>query len=312
MQDFVVAYVADDIQFIHSFFPVAWDFLKGLGFDGVGISQVYKSCSQAFAFGRLLREFVFKDDRGNPIDEQTLLPDELSILNERLKEMVDQYIYYNGEHIARVSYICNIATENLYKLILSEFLVTHRENNRMLAKGHLAPRADFFYLVEERSTYFFANALPMWSSINEGNWLNMENWVRDLAVEKNCLLEAWTGGLQTLRIRDKDVYIGQRRGTPAVPVPLILYKIVRCEARNEAIVFVAINNPDLTPMETEDHIYCQQEYDFCRTTRPQWSNDIRRGFMYCCEYHDFASHQFFQQIGIPIERMRPDVQPLVG
>lgn len=39
-----------------------------------------------------------------------------------------------------------------------------------LARGHLAPDADFVLEPEQDATYYFANAVPQWQAINNGNW----------------------------------------------------------------------------------------------------------------------------------------------
>lgn len=39
-----------------------------------------------------------------------------------------------------------------------------------LAKGHLAPDADFVLEAEQDATYLYGNAVPQWQAINNGNW----------------------------------------------------------------------------------------------------------------------------------------------
>jgi len=43
--------------------------------------------------------------------------------------------------------------------------------NLYLARGHLAPAADFREPAYRAATYFYINASPMWQVINQGNWL---------------------------------------------------------------------------------------------------------------------------------------------
>ncbi|OXU27162.1 hypothetical protein TSAR_016206 [Trichomalopsis sarcophagae] len=276
--------------------PIRWDFKPGHVFEGLKMKNVYKACEEAEAFGRLLKgpvmeQLEFKDYYGNPItDERLLQPSQIEELNGELKVAVERYIYWN---------------------------TTNHADNTMLVKGHLAPRADFFYLVEERSTFFFSNALPMWHTINGGHWVEMEKWLRELANKKECFLDVWTGGLRTMKIHGKLVNLGQRftdrnmgpsaSVIPVVPVPEILFKIVRCQALNEAIVFLTINDPllELDGMDAEEPIHCIKDYQLCRQLKAHWylPDNTRRGFTYCCEYHDFISHPLAQEISIPIEHM---------
>ncbi|XP_016836828.1 uncharacterized protein LOC100123953 [Nasonia vitripennis] len=283
---------------------IRWDFEPGHVFEGLKMKKLYKACEEAEAFGRLLKDPVMeqlelKDYYGNQItDERLLQPSQIEELKDELKVAVERYIYWN---------------------------TTNHADNTMLVKGHLAPRADFFYLVEERSTFFFSNALPMWHTINGGHWLEMEKWVRKLANKKECFLDVWTGGLRTMKIHGKLINLGQRLTErkmgasasviPVVPVPEILFKIVRCQALNEAIVFLAINDPllELDGMDAEEHIHCIKDYQLCRLLKAHWylPDNTRKGFTYCCEYHDFINHPVAQEISIPIEQMPPDVQPLI-
>jgi len=43
-------------------------------------------------------------------------------------------------------------------------------NLNWLARGHLAPAADFGISTYRAATYFYINASPMWQVINQGNW----------------------------------------------------------------------------------------------------------------------------------------------
>ena len=50
-----------------------------------------------------------------------------------------------------------------------------------LAKGHLAPDADFVWKEWQDATYYFANAAPQWQPFNNGNWKAIEAEVRHYA-----------------------------------------------------------------------------------------------------------------------------------
>lgn len=39
-----------------------------------------------------------------------------------------------------------------------------------LAKGHLAPDADFVLKAEQDATYYYVNVAPQWQAVNNGNW----------------------------------------------------------------------------------------------------------------------------------------------
>lgn len=45
-----------------------------------------------------------------------------------------------------------------------------RRSSRFLARGHLAPDADYPLLGEQDATYYYSNVVPQWQSINNANW----------------------------------------------------------------------------------------------------------------------------------------------
>ncbi len=55
------------------------------------------------------------------------------------------------------------------------------KNKSFLAKGHLAPDADFVWKEWQDATYYFANAAPQWQPFNNGNWKAVEAEVRHFA-----------------------------------------------------------------------------------------------------------------------------------
>lgn len=51
-----------------------------------------------------------------------------------------------------------------------------------LSRGHLTPKADFVYGVEQAATFHFINAAPQWQTFNAGNWERLETGLRELLV----------------------------------------------------------------------------------------------------------------------------------
>lgn len=50
----------------------------------------------------------------------------------------------------------------------TEHLTAKRQH--YLAKGHLAPDSDFVLEAEQDATYYYANVVPQWQAVNNGNW----------------------------------------------------------------------------------------------------------------------------------------------
>lgn len=146
------------------------------------------------------------------------------------------------------------------------------------------------------STYFYANAAPMWQQINArpGNWFFVEEYVRFLAVNKKRDLEVWVGGLGVLELEGEPIYLYNKLNEQTgkidhkIPVPKNLYKCVVDKSKKEAMCFVVVNNPYATQKEissSNDYIVCKQ-YKLCDLLTDSF-NDITRGFAYCCTLKDF-------------------------
>ena len=50
-----------------------------------------------------------------------------------------------------------------------------------IARGHLAPNADFMNYAWQDATFTYIDVAPQWASFNGGNWLDVENGIRYLA-----------------------------------------------------------------------------------------------------------------------------------
>ncbi|KAL7299938.1 hypothetical protein TKK_0007258 [Trichogramma kaykai] len=179
-----------------------------------------------------------------------------------------------------------------------------------LVKGHLIAKADKFYAAEQYVTYFYANAVPMWNSINNGNWKHMEDKiVRPLAATKGDI-EVWVGAFGVLRLEGKDIYLGKRKRQehPVMPVPKILFKVAYSRQSNQGLVFLAANNPYLEDAQVADYIVCP-EYPRCRELHDKFNNKDR-GFMYCCSIPDFLANPEVRTLGLPIG-VPNDVAPIL-
>ncbi len=88
-----------------------------------------------------------------------------------------------------------------------------------LAKGHLAPDADFLFKDWQEATYYYTNTAPQWQGINNGNWKDVEHTVRKLADKTGLDLEVWTG---TLGVLELPVNTSSRVAAPFVEYEQVL------------------------------------------------------------------------------------------
>ncbi|XP_058795439.1 uncharacterized protein LOC131666619 [Phymastichus coffea] len=174
------------------------------------------------------------------------------------------------------------------KDLVDKYLPASGDKN-YLVRGHLVARADKFYHAEQRSTYFYVNALPMWQSINNGNWRVVEATVRRIAGIVGEM-EVWTGGLGVLRLSDREIYLATDRRNDnrrLVPAPKLLFKLAYDAKSNEALVFVTVNNP------YADDASLAREYKTCGAYRQcddkfAQFRQRREGYTYCCTYDEFV------------------------
>nr|QHO60737.1 salivary endonuclease [Sergentomyia schwetzi] len=61
--------------------------------------------------------------------------------------------------------------------------------NNYLARGHLVPDADFNANVDKKATYNYINTAPQFQKVNEGDWLRVEDYVREIAEKFKFFLK---------------------------------------------------------------------------------------------------------------------------
>ncbi|KAK3932230.1 Dynein heavy chain 11, axonemal [Frankliniella fusca] len=156
--------------------------------------------------------------------------------------------------------------------------------NTFIARGHLAPDADFIFGSWQFLTYFYANVAPQWQSINAGNWLATEKNVRKKAIELGRDLTVYTGTEGVLTIPNA-------KGVPTplylndddkkIPIPDNFWKVLYDAETKQGIALVGSNNPLL---ESEDNLLCK---NICEANGWPTIRDYRKGLIYCCSVSDF-------------------------
>lgn len=163
-----------------------------------------------------------------------------------------------------------------------------------MAKGHLAPDADFIFKEWQDATYYFINVAPQWQAFNNGNWKAVEQSVRSYAHTAKTDIQVFTGTLGVLTLpadngKAVKLYIAKEIGQDEfnhIPVPEFFWKIVYNPSVDEAIVFVGLNNPHL---QGDPKVEAQICPDVCASAK--WflfyKDKVDKGFSYCCSYQDF-------------------------
>lgn len=126
-------------------------------------------------------------------------------------------------------------------------LITPRQTNLYMShgnhlnRGHLAPKSDFIYYYSQRATYYYANSVPQWASINGGTWENIETAIRKLASSIGNL-KVFTGTYGVLNVKKNQIHKYPLKLGEKIPVPRYMWKLV-CDATGKCISYVVLNDP---------------------------------------------------------------------
>lgn len=158
-----------------------------------------------------------------------------------------------------------------------------------LARGHLAPDADFLFGSWSFVTYFYVNVAPEWQIVNAGNWLRVENMARSIAKEKKQDLIIYTGTHMVLKLPNSsdnlvDMYL---MAPDKLKVPKWYWKIIYSSSTQEGIALITLNNPHAKSV-TSAELFCP---NICQQTgwlRPEFSS-ITKGYTFCCSVNSLAT-----------------------
>ncbi|CAL4126453.1 unnamed protein product [Meganyctiphanes norvegica] len=128
-----------------------------------------------------------------------------------------------------------------------DHLAEFGKKQNYLARGHLAPDADFVTEAEQNATFSYGNVVPQWQGFNNGNWKKLEGATRDLALKWQQTLIIWTGSHGVLHLPDDQgtnvpVYLGLLEKRKIVPVPELMWKVIHSSLENQSVVFIGLNN----------------------------------------------------------------------
>ncbi|XP_066995524.2 uncharacterized protein [Anabrus simplex] len=197
----------------------------------------------------------------------------------------DYYPGFSPEQAYRKS----VQKNTLKKILNSTELAQKYMSTTYIARGHLAPDADFVLHAYQCLTYFYVNTAPQWQSVNAGNWLSLENTIRKLAKANEVDLDITTGTYDVLKLeadsgRSREIYLYYNTShNSQLPIPKYFWKVAYNNATKEGIAFVALNNPFITKVTLND-ILCTNicEQAGWMPTSKVWQK-FTNGYLYCCE-----------------------------
>ncbi|KAL3277902.1 hypothetical protein HHI36_013243 [Cryptolaemus montrouzieri] len=155
-----------------------------------------------------------------------------------------------------------------------------------LSRGHLSPKADFFYGSQQNATFFYVNSAPQWGIINSKSWNNLEWRIRSFASKGNKNLQIFTGTFGNLVLNEyssHQLYLYYNPPSEKIPIPEVFWKVVYEEIDQLGVAFIGTNNPFLN--KTSLKLLCN---DISKSVK--WiefnNKNITEGFTYACEVDD--------------------------
>jgi DNA/RNA endonuclease G (NUC1) len=152
-----------------------------------------------------------------------------------------------------------------------------------LARGHLAPDADFIFSSSQFATYFYVNVAPQFQAINGGNWVRVETMARKLADHYQTDLIIHTGLYDILKLQNHKIYLEEDN---LIEVPKWYWKVIINPVTKAGIVMITSNNPfaPLATLRSEE--FCQNVCEEAGVETKPLQN-VRKGYTFCCEVNEF-------------------------
>jgi hypothetical protein len=198
---------------------------------------------------------------------------------------LDEENYYTGlPHSPDTYYTCSNQLRVIRFPGVDQY-IRCSNNINYLVKTHLASSLDFVYVAQQRSTKYHVNVVPMWYSIKNGNWMKLEEEIRQYASNtsrEDSDLIIYSGALGVTTLRNQDIYLGTDNAqNKVVPVPNWVWKLVYEPSTQEGIVFLVVNNP-----------YTLRFACSCVCAETKWTlawnrRDRNKGYVYCCSVDNF-------------------------
>jgi len=210
--------------------------------------------------------------------------------NNRPSFSSDQFFDYD------VNYYYKMATqkETIAELVGSQELadkyVQDQSTSIFLARGHLAPNADFIFYSWMDSSFHFINVAPQWQCFNGKNWMYFEDNCRDFAIDRKLDLVVYTGTSGVIQLKDVNdelveiyLYDGDK-----LPVPRYYWKILYDPIGAAGVAVIGINNPHLEVVPDE-FIVCPPITQHPILDSVSDPTNISKGFIWACRVEDLAA-----------------------
>ncbi|KAK9729294.1 DNA/RNA non-specific endonuclease [Popillia japonica] len=206
--------------------------------------------------------------------------------------------FIQGSGFFTATGIDNLYTQNTQRTTINGLLglpagsyqYIAQSGNYFLSRGHLTAKTDYLYGSQQRSTFYFINAIPQWQVINAYVWGTVEQNVRDLASRRSLDLTVYTGvhGVSTLPHattgQQVELYLYVSGTARGIPVPRLTWKVVYNPLTRAGVAIITVNNPYV--FDASKDVICTNICNQLTWTTFQQTN-AAVGYSYCCSIPDF-------------------------
>ncbi|XP_058793134.1 uncharacterized protein LOC131665324 isoform X2 [Phymastichus coffea] len=180
-------------------------------------------------------------------------------------------------------------------------------NGNYLVRGQLISKDDFYYVSQQKTTAFYENTVPIWHSINDGNWKLIGQIVRKLADNSLSNFNIFVAPVNYFHIGDREIVLESEKNlAPAHPVyiPEIIVKVaVDSTDITRGVVFHTVNDPyttveNVSGFKLPDKRTLCESYMNCHDNHPEFSN-VTRGLTFCCTLQNSNVWEIVKEIFHP-------------
>ncbi|XP_037887907.1 uncharacterized protein LOC119636572 [Glossina fuscipes] len=163
------------------------------------------------------------------------------------------------------------------------------DDKNFFTPGQLAPDTSMITPADKLSTYDYANIVPQYKTVYDGNVWRVENITRDLAVDRQANFVIYTGGYERLTGlhdgKQEDIYLTTKKYVHEIPK--YIYKFVVDKENDAGIVFFTLNNPHVKNVEGTE--FCKNQCEEANVLVPNFK-DWTQGYTFCCTWNDVKDH----------------------
>lgn len=197
------------------------------------------------------------------------------------EEITKMNMVYKVEHQRKS--LCHQMSESK-----NSCLTNLESSGHFLTPVRLVPMSGHVYAIAGRSVDTYLNTAPMWTTICNGNWQAVKNFILETArvLRRELIVITGVGGQMKIKDQIQGLHLWSTGNLKKFSIPEYFWKIVLDPVSQRSKVFVVSNDPFLKSNNKTSFMTLCREPNFLRTQR---SRDPMLGLTYTCDVNDFLS-----------------------